>query len=94
MEQTLEYIQSEVFVMKKWPKSLKAPDKEAYLQVLSIKNEPDQDGDTPMFQSNVPSSSQTKGVSISSIGIQGINKVVNSMPDHPIINIGCQTQKN
>jgi len=34
--------------MKKWPKALKELDKEAYLQIMSIKNEPDNDGDIHM----------------------------------------------
>jgi hypothetical protein len=43
----LEYLKSEVLVMKQWPKALKALDKEPYIQVMSIKNEPDPDGDIP-----------------------------------------------
>jgi len=43
--------------MKNSPKDLKAPDKKAYLQIISIEDEPDNDGDICMAQTNIPSSS-------------------------------------
>ena len=79
--------------MKNSPKDLKAPDKKAYLQIISIKDETDNDGDIPMAQTNIPSSSQVKGANISSVGINGLNKVVSSIPNHIVINLGCKTTK-
>ena len=66
------------------------PNKKKYLDFLALGIEGPEGFDETMKKS----STNTSGITnIGSLSIKGMNRLIATMPEHPILNIGCQRRE-